>query len=304
MPESSHDVIVIGAGVAGLTAAGACRREGLSTAILEPSMFGGLVLNVNELDGDIAGSGADVAAGLMMEALDLGADNLAERAVALREDGRGFILATDTAERRAKAVIIASGARLRQLGIPGEERFHGRGVSHCADCDGPMFQGREVTVVGGGDSALQSALVLAGFCRRVHLLHRGERFTAAPHFVRRVMDCSNIAIRWRTRAAEVLGETAVDAVRIAGAEAADGAAATLIRCSGFFAFIGLESVCDFAPALERDGRGCLIASGALQTSLPGVFAAGAVRAGNGGMLADAKADGAAAARAAARWVHR
>lgn len=288
---TSHDLVVIGAGVAGLSAAREALNAGLSVAWLEARMFGGLILNVNELDGAVAGSGAEYAANLMAEVADLGGENLEAVASGIEADGAELIVTSDAGRHRARAVIVASGAALRKLGVPGETELEHKGVSHCADCDGPMFQGQDVAVVGGGDSALQSALVLAKFCRRVHLIVRGRVFRAQPHLAEAVGEAANIQVRRGATVSEVLGTEGVEGVRVDG---------ELIPCTGFFAFVGLEPATSFLPAgIERDSRGAVRTSAQFETAMPGVFAAGAVRSGCGGMVEDAIAEGEGAARAVA-----
>ena len=295
MTDLQYDVIVIGAGIAGLTAAKHAAQSGLATASVEALLFGGLVININELDGEPHGSGTDLASTLMMEVSDLGVANLSETVTALARDGDSLSVVTDAGRHRARAVIIASGAQLRRLGIPGEAEFEHKGVSQCADCDGPMYQGEDVVVVGGGDSALQEALVLAGFCKRVHLVHRGTQYRASRHLVDAVAARSNIQPVWNTVAEAVLGAQMVNAVRVRNV--VDGAM-TEIPCTGLFAYIGLEPRCEFAPPeIQRAANGGLITDNSLQTALAGVFAAGAVRAGYGGLLTHAIAEGNAAAKA-------
>ena len=297
MSDSNFDVIVIGAGITGLTAAKHAVQQGLSTANIEALLFGGLVININELDGEPHGSGTDLASTLMMEVGELGAANLSETVTALARDGNFLTATTDAGTHRARAVIIASGAKLKRLGIPGEAEFEHRGVSQCADCDGPMYKDEDVVVAGGGDSALQEALVLAHFCKRVHLVHRGTKFRARPHLIDAVAARNNIYPMWNTVAEEVLGVQMVTKVRVRNA--GDGKT-TEIPCSGFFAYIGLEPNCEFAPAeIQRDANRCLMTDHSLQTAMPGVFAAGAVRAGYGGLLTHAVAEGDLAAKAVA-----
>jgi thioredoxin reductase (NADPH) len=258
---------------------------------MEALFFGGLVTNINELDGEIAGSGSDVAAGLMMEVSKLGAKNIAATASAIEVDGGVLIVKSDVGSHSARAVVIASGARLRRLGIPGEAELEEKGVSHCADCDGPFYQGQDVVVVGGGDSALQETIVLAEFARTVHLVHRGAQFRAGRHFVERVKGLSNVSLHMQTEVEAVLGESAVRGVHLKDAGE--------IPCTGFFAYVGLEPASGFVPAtIERDRSGFVITDTDMKTGMPGVFAAGAVRAGYGGLLMHATAEGIAAAKAA------
>ena len=297
MPDSKFDVIVIGAGITGLTAAKLAAQSGLSAANIEALLFGGLVININELDGEPHGSGTELASTLMMEVSDLGVANLSETVTALARDGDSLSVVTDAGRHRARAVIIASGAQLKRLGIPGEAEFENRGVSQCADCDGPMYKDQDVVVVGGGDSALQEALVLAGFCKRVHLVHRGTQFRARRHLIDAVAARNNIHPVWNTVAEEVLGAEMVTGVRVRNV--ANGAK-TEVPCTGLFAYIGLEPRCEFAPReIQRDANGCLMTDASLQTAMTGVYAAGAVRAGYGGLLTHAIAEGDAAARALA-----
>ncbi|MBI2226031.1 MAG: FAD-dependent oxidoreductase [Betaproteobacteria bacterium] len=295
MPDSQFDVIVIGAGITGLTAAQYAAQSGLATANIEALLFGGLVININELDGEPHGSGTELASNLMMEVSDLGVANIAETVTALAREGDLLSVATDAGRHRARAVIIASGAQLRRLGIPGEAEFEHKGVSQCADCDGPMYKDEDVVVVGGGDSALQEALVLANFCKRVHVVHRGTKFRARRHLVDAVTARNNIQPLWNTVAEEVLGTEMVTRVRVRNV--LDGAT-TEIPCTGLFAYIGLEPRCEFAPPeIQRDANGGLMTDASLQTAMIGVYAAGAVRAGYGGLLTHAVAEGDAAARA-------
>lgn len=288
---TSHDIVVIGAGAAGLTAVQEALGAGLSTAWLEAQMFGGLVLNVNELDGAIRGSGAELASTWMAEAVERGAENLEGVASGIARDGDFLVVTSDAGRHRARAVIVASGAALKKLGVPGEAELEHKGVSHCADCDGPMFGGQDVVVVGGGDSALQSARVLSKYCANVHLVHRGTVFRAQRHLVDAIGAAGNVKVHFNSTVSEVLGSDGVEGARVNG---------EVVPCSGFFAFVGLQPASSFLPAqVERDARGAVKTGTNLETAMAGVFAAGAVRAGCGGMLEDAVADGRAAAQAAA-----
>ncbi|MFN7086245.1 MAG: NAD(P)/FAD-dependent oxidoreductase [Burkholderiales bacterium] len=287
MSQQIHDVLIIGEGVAGLTAAGALAKNGLKVATLEARLFGGLVINVNELDpapDERAIAGAEFAAELMQANAELGVASIQEAATGFEDAGALKRVVTGSAAYHARQLIIASGARLKRLGIPGEAQFEGRGVSQCADCDGPLYQDQEVVVVGGGDSALQEALVLANFCSRVHLVHRGAAFRAREHFVERVDGHPKITTIWNATVEHIAGGSTVEKVCV---KLGDGHKRE-IACAGVFAYIGLAPNSEFLPAqIERNTAGFVVTDDALQTSLPGVWAIGAVRQGYGGLLRDA-----------------
>lgn len=288
MATTAFDVIVIGEGIAGLTAAGALAAQGISTATFEEQLFGGLVLNVNELDPAPAGGeagGAAFASELTQANADAGVTSIPESVTAIAGGG-GYTVTTGGGSYRARQVVVASGAKLKTLGVPGEADFEGRGVSKCADCDGPMFQNETVAVVGGGDSALQEALVLAQYCGKVLLLHRGTAFRAQQHFIGHVTANQKIEVRFGTTVEAVLGGNMVEKLRVRGTAGTEE-----IACAGLFAYIGLDPNAAFVPdAVKRDATGRLVTNDALETALPGLWAVGAVRSGCGGSLADAMAE--------------
>jgi len=294
----SFDVVVIGEGISGLTAAHALAQAGLRTATLEAQLFGGLVLNVNELDPapdpSHSVSGAEIASELMQANADLGVQSIQEAATSIRDRGATKQITTAAATYEARQVVIASGARLKKLGVPGEAEYEGRGVSQCADCDGPMYQDETVVVVGGGDSALQEALVLAKYCGKVHIVHRGTAFRAQQHFVEQVNANPRIATVWNAQVKSIAGGQMVERVEIAHG---DGKVEP-IPCAGIFAYIGLAPNADFLPhEIERDGAGAIVTRDHLETSLAGVWAVGAVRSGYSGLLPDAVSEAKQAARA-------
>jgi thioredoxin reductase (NADPH) len=216
-----------------------------------------------------------------------------------RQNG-GWQLTAGSSQVRARAVILATGATLKQLGVPGEERLRGKGVSHCASCDAPLVRKRTVAVVGGGDSALQEALTLADFAERVIILQRGADLTAQAVYRDRVASHPKIEIRLDTVVEEVLGDGKVGGVRIRSTKAN---ASSDLEVAAIFVYIGLEPATTFVKAhmkLDRSGRVPVDAQ--MRTELPGIFAAGIARSGSVGRAVAAAGDGTIAAIAAERYL--
>jgi thioredoxin reductase (NADPH) len=293
----NYDLIVIGEGISGLTCASHATRAGLKVATIESTLFGGLVLNVNELDGyPGAESGTNLASELMQSNADAGVTSIQEEVSAVRAKGATFEVVTNMATHGARQVVIASGARLKKLGVPGEKEFEGKGVSSCADCDAPMYQNEEVIVVGGGDSALQEALVLSKFCSKVRIVHRGDKLRAQKHLADHAGADPKISIMWKTTVEAILGSKMVEKVRLKR----DGKSEE-IPVAGIFAYVGLEPNAAFAPeGIARDGSGHLTTNAAFETPVPGIHAIGAVRAGYSGLLRDAAAEAKSVAEAVSK----
>jgi thioredoxin reductase (NADPH) len=295
---ATYDLIVVGEGVTGLACARHAASLGLKTATAEGNLFGGLVINIAELEGyDEPGSGVDIASALMESNAAAGVENLGANVTAIEPGTAGFRVLTEAGEHAARAVVIASGARLRKLGVPGEETFDHRGVSQCADCDGPMFQGEHVVVVGGGDAAFQEALALAQYVGSITILMRGAAPRARAEFVERVRALENATLRTGVTVQSIEGAETVNAV-----EVRSGSGGTeRIQCAGVFVFVGLEPNSEIAPpAVVRDAAGAVETDASMQTAVPGIYAAGAVRAGYSGRLVDAVREAKEAAESAAR----
>lgn len=294
MPSVTHDVIVIGAGVAGLAAATEAAHCGLTTALFDDGVLGGLMINIGAVHGHHGAaqtSGADLVSAMLGEALEAGVDYQPSPVEALSNVGGTWQAAAVMAPR----AILATGADLKRLGVPGEERLTGRGVSQCAFCDGGLYRGQDVAVVGGGDGAFQEALHLAELCASVTLILRGQQPRARPAFVRKAADMEAMRFRWCTEVAEILGEDGVDAVRLLDTETRDQED---LPVSAVFPFVGLAPKTSLAPAdAQRDQTGALLVNADLATDQPGLFAIGAARAGYRGQVAHAMADGKTAAHA-------
>ena len=297
-----YDVLVIGGGVTGLTAAHHAARSGLSTALVEGEpLFGGQIVNVEQLDGYPAAgqlSGIDLAVGLVGQCQSLGVSIVQGAVEALATEDGGHVATAGGERQRARTVVVASGARLKRLGVPGERELIDRGVSQCASCDGPLFRGGDAAVIGGGDAAAQEALVLAGFCRKVYVVARSP-LRAKADYVNRLSGLDNVEFVWGCEVDEVLGSGLVEGVRLRGVR--DGSVREL-ACTGVFPFIGSTPNSEFLPPeLERED-GYVVTDTGYATSLPGVFAAGAVRRGYGGHVAEAVGEAVSAASAAASYV--
>lgn len=282
---SDYDLAVIGEGIAGLACAGKAARRGLSVATFESNIFGGLVVNVSALQGYSAGiPGVELASTMAETNASLGVESLGVGVSALHVDGGSFTLATDAGQIRASAVVLATGASHRPLGVPGEARLEHRGVSHCADCDGPIFSGKPVVAVGGGDGAFMQAAVLANYASEVTVVLRSETPRARSSFRDAAASNDRIRILTHTKVLEICGDEEVAGIRVETGDGSD----RLIPCSGVFVYAGLEPNADLVRSLvNQASTGAVGTDERFETTLPGLFAIGAVRAGYSGRLEDA-----------------
>jgi thioredoxin reductase (NADPH) len=298
--KNSCEVAVIGGGLAGLSAARHAARLGRTVTLFERTgMFGGLVATVDEVDGiPVPGkfSGQDLAIPLLQQARTAAVQIVEANVAKVELDERLTLADQENRTHHPEAIIIASGASLRRLGVPREETFLGRGLSRCATCDGGFFRGQDVVVVGGGDGAVQEALVLAKTSRRVIMVCRSP-LRAKRDYVEKLAARDNVTFTWDSEVSAILGDDGVSGVRLRNVK--DGTSSE-IECSGLFPFIGATPNTDFAPASLLTSTGHIKTNAGLSTSDSRVFAVGAVRADYGGNIVQAMAEGVGAAEAVAR----
>lgn len=275
-----HDVVIIGSGPAGLTAAIYTARANLKPVVVEGMLAGGQLMNTTEVE-NYPGFPEGIMGPDLMEAFKKQAERFGTAFVpgdVVRVDfsKRPFGVFTEDAELRARAVIVATGASPRTLGIPGEKEYAGRGVSYCATCDGFFFRDQEIVVVGGGDSAMEEANFLTRFGSRVTVVHRRDKFRASKIMADRLLANPKVRVLWNAAVEEVLGtDGKVGSIRVKNV--ATGAVTTE-PCSGFFVAIGhVPNTAIFQTILPANAEGYLeIVGNSSYTNIPGIFAAGDV----------------------------
>ena len=275
----THEVVILGSGPAGLTAAIYSARAGLSPVVVEGLSSGGQLMNTTDVE-NYPGFPEGVQGPELMElfrkqAARFGAAFVSGDVTRVDFSERPFGVWTDEQELRARSVIVATGASPRTLGIPGEKEYAGRGVSYCATCDGFFFRDQEIVVAGGGDTAMEEALFLARFGSRVTVVHRRDQLRASKIMGDRVVEHEKIEVLWNSVVEEVLGDDRkVNALRVRNV--VDGETSER-PCGGFFVAIGHKPNTDlFKGILAMDGQGYLVVQGGSATEIPGVFVAGDV----------------------------
>lgn len=298
------DLIIIGAGPAGLSAAIYAIRAGIDMVLIEKIAPGGLVMTTFEVE-NYPGFAEPVPGWELMNAMEsqarrLGAEIASGEVLSLtKEDGAFTLKMIDGPALRARSVICASGARLMRLGVPGEERFTGRGVSYCATCDAAFFKDKITAVAGGGNTALEEAVYLTRFVKKVYLIHRRDEFRGVKILQDRVFANQKIEPVLSSVVTSINGESKIDSVSIANKKTG---AKSELSVDGVFIFIGYEPVTGYAPAHVKNERGELLADMQMQTPLEGLFAAGDLRQGSIRQIVAAAADGATAALSAYRYL--
>lgn len=304
MSDDENELVIVGGGVAGLSAALTSARLGRKTHVLTGPALGGQLTSIERIDGypgfPDGVPGYDLCPMIQEQAAAAGATFSANEATGLEAADDRWRVTTGQGDVRARAIVIATGTTSKTLGIPGEEQLRGKGVSHCASCDAPLLRGRVVGVVGGGDSALQEALTLAQHAARVIILHRGTSFSAQAIYAQAVAGNPKIEVRFGTIVEEVLGNGALTGVRT---RHVSDRRSGQIELAGLFVYVGLAPATEWlGDRLTLDAAGRVPVDGDLQTRLRGVFAAGTVRSGAAGRAAAAAGDGAAAALSADRYL--
>ncbi len=288
------DVIIVGAGPAGLTSGIYAARAGYKTLILEAGVLGGQAGTTETIEnypGFPQGvSGSELMIKFYEQAVNFGVQVEYKHVSSLELEGKVKKVITDDEVYEAKAVIIASGARPRLLGVPGEDKFRGKGVSYCATCDGFFFKDQDVAVVGGGDTAIEEAMYLAKICRQVTVIHRRDRLRATRILQERAFQNEKIQFVWDSVVEEILGKEKAEELVLRNVITQEQ---KKLKVNGVFIFVGYIPNTDFLPeSLQKDEQGYVLTDEELKTNLPGVFAVGDVRQKRLRQVATAVGDGA------------
>ena len=299
-----HDLIIIGAGPAGLTAGLYNARARLDVLLLERLLPGGQVLTtdwVENYPGFPDGiSGFELMERMKTQAEKFGLKIQGEEVLNLELNEKRKVVHTGKGPLEAKAVILACGATWKKLGIEGEDHLMGRGVSFCATCDGPFYRDQEVAVIGGGDTAVEEAIFLTRFVSKVHLVHRRDQLRATKLLQERAMAEEKIEFLWDTVPVKIIGEAGVDGIELKNVKTGS---VTRLNVKGVFVFIGTLPNTELVKGqIKLDESGFVVTDNDMQTSVPGVFAAGDIRSKLFRQISTAVGEGAAASFSAEKYI--
>lgn len=301
--RSVYDVIIIGGGPAGLTAAIYTGRAKLRTLVLEANILGGNAGQTDQIDNypgfPFGISGADLMENFWKQAQRFGAELKMEEVIGIEESPGGKRVITDQGEYLARSVIITVGARRRELEVEGEKEYLGRGVSYCATCDGAFFQDFPVAVVGGGDSAVKEALYLADIASRVYLIHRREGFRANQTAVDKMLANERIELKLNKVVKRIEGEGMMQSLILQDVKTGEEES---LQVEGLFVSIGLVAAAEFIEGLLETEDGYIVTDKNMSTSIPGIFAAGDIRVKTARQVATAVGDGALAGIAVTEYL--
>ncbi len=299
-----YDMIIIGAGPAGMSAAVYGVRAGKRVLLLEKKVFGGQIVNTPQIEnypGIPQISGFEFANALSGQVKALGVEWKLEEVKFVEKRENVFFVQTNKGEYEGKSVIVATGARNRKLGLPGEPELTGHGVSYCATCDGMFFKGKDVAVNGGGNTALEDAIHLSQYCRHVYLIHRRDSFRGEEKRLEILKEKSNVSFLLNSVISEINGKAQLESIKIITQNEYE----TVLPISGLFIAIGQEPETEVVEGLlERDEKGYLKATEECKTSVEGMFVAGDCRTKQVRQLTTATADGSVAALTACEYLEQ
>ncbi len=305
MENTIYDLIIIGSGPAGLSAAIYAQRACLNTVVIEKTgISGGQILTTSEVDNypGLPGIGGfDLGMKMRQHAENLNSQFVTGEVAKIAKIQDIFhITLTDGGILRSRTLIIATGASHQKLGIPGENSLTGMGVSYCATCDGAFFRGKDTAVIGGGDVAVEDAIFLARICRHVHVIHRRDRFRAAKVLSDRLLSLENVTVHWNSIPLSIVGENTVSGLTI---EDKETKVQKTLDVNGVFIAIGMAPDTDLVRGIiDLNPAGYIAADETCRTSVPGIFAAGDVRTKQLRQVVSAVSDGANAVYSAQRYL--
>ena len=298
METKQYDYIIIGAGPAGLSSAQYAARGGLKTIVLDEMGAGGQVVQIPDLENYPgvfpAVNGYDFIETMKKQAESFGAQIQQVQVSSIDKKGKDFVITTKDTIYSAPALCIATGAIHKNLGVPGEKEFTGRGVSYCAVCDGPFFRNKKIFVVGGGDSACSEAIYLSSISSDVSIIHRRDSFRAQKTIVDKML-AAGVKPIYNSVVKSINGTTKVESLTLENTKTGEQ---TTVDCNVVFIFAGMSPQTELVDMLRKDETGYIITDEKMQTSIPGLFAAGDVRAKPFRQIVTATSDGAIAANSA------